>query len=78
MLSVCETSAKTGEGVEELFHSIIRNIEVGRPLGHEGSATSESINKEKVVKIDQNGKKFPCCYIWFYLSLPHILKNKSK
>jgi Ras-related protein Rab-6A len=70
-LSFCETSAKSGSGIEELFHSIIENIKIGkehpREEEKEGSktiSTSEvSINKTKIVKIGQEKKQLPCCYI---------------
>lgn len=59
-LSFCEASAKTGSGIEELFHSIIENIRIGkeRVRGEEEkertNTTSEvSINKTKIVKIAQ-------------------------
>lgn len=71
-LSFCETSAKTGQGIEELFHSIIENILISKEgpkeveelkLEHKSHSNSEGkINKAKIVEIGRR-KQFPCCYI---------------
>ena len=72
-MSYCETSAKVNFGIDELFNSIIANINVGgkskrtKSLGEYPNNVTNSaveINRAKIVKIQkEQTKRHPCCYV---------------